>query len=139
MYVPSDSAVYRFGINWVALLVSRYLSNAASFVLCVLCRVKDRHALQHSSPFLKKACVRQVASDKCFPPSFAVLSSAPFRKLCLPLRGPQHIYIYISYIYIYIYICIHTNRHRLNGCLAEWVPSPPGETHLSELHNLNKS
>ena len=34
--------------SWVELLVYRYLSNASSFVLCVVfCRVKDRHDLLH--------------------------------------------------------------------------------------------
>ena len=55
-------------MDWVALLVSRYLSNAASFVLCVLRRVKDHHTVLHYSPRLKNICVRQVALDKWLPP-----------------------------------------------------------------------
>ena len=54
-------------LSWVALLVQRYLSSAASFVLCVFRRVKDHHSLLHHSPLLKKACVRQVVSDKRSP------------------------------------------------------------------------
>ena len=49
---------------WVALLFSRYLSNTASFVLCIVCRVKDHHTLLHSSPLLKKSCVRQEVLDR---------------------------------------------------------------------------
>ena len=48
---------------WAALLVSCYLSNTASFVLCVFCRVKDHHDLLHDSPLLKNTCVRQVVSS----------------------------------------------------------------------------
>ena len=29
--------------HWVAILVQRYLSNVASFVLCIVCRAKDHH------------------------------------------------------------------------------------------------
>ena len=55
------------GIIWAALLVKRNLSNTASFVFCVVRRVKNPHNLLHYSPLLKKACVRQVALDKWFP------------------------------------------------------------------------
>ena len=44
--------------SWVALLVERYSSNTASFVLCVVGRVKDRHTLLHDSPLLKNTCIR---------------------------------------------------------------------------------
>ena len=37
---------------WMALLVQSYLSNMASFVLCVCCRVKDHQHLLHDSPAL---------------------------------------------------------------------------------------
>ena len=51
------------GITCLKLLV--YLSNKASFVLCVSRRVKDhRNSLQYS-PLLRKPCVRQVVLDKC--------------------------------------------------------------------------
>ena len=50
-----------------ALLVSRYLSNAASFVFCVVYSVKDHHNSLHCSPLLKNTCVRQVVLDKWFP------------------------------------------------------------------------
>ena len=53
--VPSDCSC------WLALLV---LSNAASFVLCVFCRVKDHHKLLHDSSSLKKTCVRQGVLDE---------------------------------------------------------------------------
>ena len=51
----------------MSLLVWRYLSNTASFVLCVFRRVKDHHNLLHHSPPLKKACARQVVLDEWFP------------------------------------------------------------------------
>ena len=55
---------------WVALLVERYVSNTASFVLCVVCRVKDHHNSLHyeslSSQY-NKSCVRQVVLDKWLP------------------------------------------------------------------------
>ena len=51
----------------MALLVSCYLSNKASFVLRVFRSVKDHHNLLHYSICLKKACVRQVVLDKWFP------------------------------------------------------------------------
>ena len=54
-------------ISWAALLVWSYLSNTASFVLCVFRRVKDHRHLLHYSPRLKKACVRQVVLDKLLP------------------------------------------------------------------------
>ena len=47
-------------VLWMALLVQRYLSNAASFVLCVFCRVKEHHTALHSSPLF----CRQPALDK---------------------------------------------------------------------------
>ena len=54
--------------SWVALLVLQdYLSNTASFVLCVFRRVKDHLNLLYYSPRLKNTCVRQVAVDKWFP------------------------------------------------------------------------
>ena len=43
------------------------LSNAASFVLCFVSRVKDHYKLLHSSPCLKKSYVRQVVLDEWFP------------------------------------------------------------------------
>ena len=58
------------------LLVQRYVSNAASFVLCVFRRVKDHHILLHDSPLLKKTCVRQVVLDEWFPLKSA---AAPWR------------------------------------------------------------
>ena len=45
-------------------LSRRYLSNTASFVLCVFRRVKDHQNLLHCSPLLKNACARQVVLDK---------------------------------------------------------------------------
>ena len=46
--------------------------NTASFVLCVVFRVKDHHHLLHYSPRLKKTCVRQVALDRWLPLKAAV-------------------------------------------------------------------
>ena len=40
----------------------------ASFVLCVFRRVEDHHNLQHYSPRLKSACVRQVVLDNLILP-----------------------------------------------------------------------
>ena len=54
-------------ISWVSLFVWCYLSNAASFVLCVFRRAKDHHNLLHSSPVLKKTCIRRAMLDKWFP------------------------------------------------------------------------
>ena len=56
----------RAGFGW------HYLSNAtrliqASFDVCPVCRVKDRHNLPKCSRLLKKTCVRQVSLDKWLP------------------------------------------------------------------------
>ena len=51
-----------------ALLVSRYLSQTASLVVCAFRRVKDHHNLLHASPLLKLTCVRQVVLDKWLSP-----------------------------------------------------------------------
>ena len=51
--------------SWAALLLYRYLSNKASFVVCAV-RVKDHHNLPNYSPRLKNTCVRQVVLDKWF-------------------------------------------------------------------------
>ena len=53
--------------NWVELLVSCYLSNTASFVLCVVYSVKDHHTLPDCSQLLKNTRVRQVVLDKWLP------------------------------------------------------------------------
>ena len=58
---------HALALVWVALLVSRYSSNTASFVVCAVYGVKDHHDLQIYSPLLKKTCVRQVVLDKWFP------------------------------------------------------------------------
>ena len=55
------------GVPWAALIVWRYLSNTASFVLCVFRRVKGHGNLLHYSLRLKKTCARQVVSDKWLP------------------------------------------------------------------------
>ena len=55
------------GCPWVALLAERYLSNAASAVSYLFCRVKDHHKLLHDSSLSKKACFRRAALDKWFP------------------------------------------------------------------------
>ena len=39
--------------GWAALLVERYVSNAASFVLCAFGRVKEHHMSLHYLPRLK--------------------------------------------------------------------------------------
>ena len=59
---------------WVALLVLRYLSNTASFVLCEIRRDKDNSNLLHDSPLLKKTCVRRVVLDKRFLLRIAIYS-----------------------------------------------------------------
>ena len=53
-------------IGWHYLSNTSYLS-MASFVVHVVRRVKDHHGLLHSSPVLKKTCVRRVVLDKLFP------------------------------------------------------------------------
>ena len=50
-------------VIWAALLVQRYLSNAASFVSGVVYSVKDHQTFAK----LNKAGVRQVVPDKRFP------------------------------------------------------------------------
>ena len=47
---------------WVALLVERYLSTTAWFVLRALRRVEDHHNSQRYSQRLKNTCVRQVVA-----------------------------------------------------------------------------
>ena len=41
------------------------------YVFFVVTSIKDHHNLPHDSPLLKKACVRQVVLDKCFPLNYA--------------------------------------------------------------------
>ena len=41
-------------------------------------------------------------------------------------------------MYVCMYVCI-TSPHLHREYLAEWVPSSPGNTHISELHNSNIS
>ena len=57
----------------------------------------------------------RLAESKKEKRNVAALANAPFRRLCLPFRGPLYIYIYI-YIYIYthtyIYIYIWRERER---------------------------
>ena len=69
-FTPGARRVVASRDSWVALLVSRYLSNAASFALGVFRRVKDHHSLLHYSPLLK-TCVRQVVLDKWLPLRYA--------------------------------------------------------------------
>ena len=64
----------------VALLVWRYLSNAASSALCAVYSVKDHHTLQAYSSLLKKHCVRQVGLDKWFPLNEVSWWAAPWRR-----------------------------------------------------------
>ena len=69
-------------VLWVALLVQRYLSNAASFAFCgITCLMK----LLHSSPLLKNTCVRQVVLDGWFPRSPA----RPGPSSCWRWRAPK--------------------------------------------------
>ena len=56
--------IYIYIYHWVALLVERYSSNAASFVSCVFRRVKAQNTLLYDLPRLKKTCVRQIVLDK---------------------------------------------------------------------------
>ena len=76
--------------NYHAIFGWHYLSNAAclmpaTFVLCVLCRVKDHHKLLHVLPPSKKTCVRQVALNKWFP-----LTEARPKSCC---RGPSRLQV----------------------------------------------
>ena len=92
----------------LALLVSRCLSNTASFVSSAFRRVRDHHGLLHYSPRLKKTSVRQVVLGKF---------------LC-------HIYIYI-YIHTCMYIC-NTHAHTYSqACYCYFNCS------LSSNHGLN--
>ena len=108
-------------VSRVAILVERYLSNTASFVVCKFCCVKD-HKLLKYSPRLKNTCVRQVVLDTWFPPephapaverrpAREVRDAQPVEREAGQGRPPAqrshdiYIYIYI-YTYIYIYICI---------------------------------
>ena len=43
------------------------LSNTGSFVVCVVCHVKDHVKLLNDLPYLKNTCVRQVGLDKWLP------------------------------------------------------------------------
>ena len=96
----------------MALLVEPCLPEAASFVLCVPRRVKDHHNLLHESPHLKKACVRQVALDKWFPPEGLRKGARGVFSGCgegppPPRPDPPKTYICICIcicMYIYIYI-----------------------------------
>ena len=89
-----------FGWHYV-LLVQSYLSNTASFVLCVFRRVKDLHDLLHCSPLSKNTCVRRVVDRRVLLPElYLEVHSALY--MCI------YIYIYIHvYMYIYIYICTY--------------------------------
>ena len=96
----------------MALLVYRYLSNAASFFVTI-CHVTDHENLLQYSPFVKKTCIRQVVLDKLFP----LMSAANYRREKgggSTEHGAQSrvyrqyicVYIYTAYMYIYIYICM---------------------------------
>ena len=67
-WAVQETHVCNICLFWLALLVYCYSSNAASFVSCAVYRVKDDRDVLHSSPRLKRACVRQVVLDKWFPP-----------------------------------------------------------------------
>ena len=62
-HLPLHSSV---DTTWAALLVERYLSNAASSVLCAFRCVKDHHHLPNCLSLLKSTCVRQAVLDKWF-------------------------------------------------------------------------
>ena len=66
-HLPVSDTGSDLGVTTCLTLLSRYLSNAASLVLCVFRRVKDHHTLPNHSPCLKKSCVRQVhpAAERC--------------------------------------------------------------------------
>ena len=84
---------------WVALLVWRCLSTA-SFVFCVVRRVKDYHNLLHHSSLLKKVYVWQVVLDKRFP-----LTSACF--FCGEGLGPKRCWK----IQIHTKLCKNMENH----------------------------
>ena len=60
--------------NGVALLVQRYISNTASFVVCVVHSVKDHLILPNDSPLLKSTRARQVVLDKWFPQIIIIIT-----------------------------------------------------------------
>ena len=81
----------RLTIAWLHLdikHVQSYLSDTASFVLCVVCRVKDHHNLLHYSPLLKKTWVRLSSVRQVVPPDLTSLSATRLRALasCIPRR-----------------------------------------------------
>ena len=61
----------------------------ASFVLFVLCRVKDHHMLLHCSPLLKKTCIRQVVLDERLPLNIVHVSCV-FQLLLWSRASVQH-------------------------------------------------
>ena len=65
------------------------MSNAASFVLCAVRRVKDHHILLNDSPLVKKACVRRVVLDKWFPLNSGNVNQDLESFLTPPRRHPQ--------------------------------------------------
>ena len=112
---------------WVALLFWSYLSNAASFVLCVVHSIKDRHNLLYYSTCLKKTCIWQGVSGKVSP-----LRQGGRPRTSRPGYMYVYIYIYICIhmciIYIYIYTYIHTYIHTyiyiyISGPLIVRIPS----------------
>ena len=111
------------------------LSNAASFVLCVVRHVEDHHNLLHDSPLLKKTCVGQVVLDKWFPLSVeGILKDSPRihesgiwrcaegganitydMYIYIYIYTHTYIYIYIyTHMYVYIYIYIYTHREYIH-------------------------
>ena len=95
----------------IIIVLQRYLSIAASFVLCAFRRVEDHHDLQGVSTLLKNTCVRQVVLDKWLP-----LTSGPpiyiYIYIYIPLTSGPRIYVY-TYIYqcIHVYVYIHIHYH----------------------------
>ena len=76
-------AASRAGPHWVAPFVERYLSNAASFLLCAAYSVKDhRNFANIYSPLLKRTCARQVVLDKWLPLT-SLLGGDPGREVAL--------------------------------------------------------
>ena len=89
---------------WLALLVSRYLSNATTCVLCFR-RVKDHNSPNYCLTLLKKTCVRQVVA----PPWEGSLRRVSREDVCSGAPSPTRPQTALRsllawYIYIYIYI-----------------------------------
>ena len=88
--------------------LEKYLSETASFVLCVFWSVKAHHNLLYCSPLLqKKTCVRQVVLDKQCPTRRAWIFIPPEYLFPLNIYSP---WIFLAPEYLLIVV-------------SPWIPS----------------